>query len=55
MSAKAREAAAVLRRRYAKHFGLSIEEVELEEFKDDWVVFAKNRSDLPQWTLGYND
>jgi hypothetical protein len=55
MSARARQDAAVLRRRYAKQFELPLEEVELEEFPDDWVVYAKNRTDLPQWSLGYND
>lgn len=41
----------VLRRRYAKKFDLPIEEVELDEFEYDLVVYAKNRVDLPQWTF----
>lgn len=50
-----RAAAANLRQRYARHFKLPLEEVELEEFTDDWVAFAKNNPELPQWSLGYNE
>jgi hypothetical protein len=55
MSAKARADLAKLRQRYAKHFGVPLDDVEEREYPDDCVVSCPKRPDLPEWSLGYND
>jgi hypothetical protein len=64
MSTKARTDVAKLRQRYSRQFKVPLEDILEEErpvrgpdgtWRGDWVVYAKNRDDLPQWTIGYDD
>lgn len=55
MSAAARAAGEKLRAKYARVFGVPIEDVEMETWPDDEEVNAevwcKGRPELPKWSL----
>lgn len=55
MGAQARADAAKLKWRYAKHFKVPIEELEVEDCRWDIYIYHPARPDLPRWSLGFND
>jgi len=54
VGSKERTEAEKMRKRYAQNFGVSLNDVVVEETPDDVFVYAPGRDDLPRWSYGGN-